>query len=97
MARSTSIETKLNSWIDSLKIAIIEDNEKTIYNLCTNIPSNLGDSSRFEEACSLISGIIKEFEKRKNETQIVLNSLQQSKRYFNKNLISSKGRLNIQS
>jgi hypothetical protein len=87
---------EIDSWIDSLKIAIIEDKEEKIYDLCVNIPENLMQSSRFEEACALVSGAIEEFQKRKDETKRILNSLEQSKRYFN-DKVNKKGRLNIKS
>jgi hypothetical protein len=94
MERSTR---EIDDWIDSLKIAIIEDKEETIYEHCTNIPEDLINSHRLEEACTLISGAIGEFEKRREETRRILNSLQQNKRYFSDSTPAKKGKLDIRS
>jgi prefoldin subunit 5 len=93
MERSTS---EIDSWVDELKISIIEDNEKKIHEMCTNIPEDLVHSARFEEAYTLISGAIEEFKKRREDTKRILDSLARSKKHFRQQP-RKKGRLDIKS
>jgi hypothetical protein len=93
MERSTSI---VDTWVNDLKISIIEDNEKKIHEMCTNIPEELLYSTRLEEACTLVSGAIENFKNKKEETRKSMNALAQTKRYLGQR-VPQKRRLDIQS